>query len=158
MIERFCHSYLKNVKGPFKYYVIVGEWGQMLTFAYIVGGGVWQDAYVIKKYFLKKNIVKSRGSPAFMPMLVYILYAYVLTWLRNVYLAVDCAGSRLLRFALRRPRLLYFTPSSHIFYGFKNIKIEGRNSSAPPPGRFESHYDNGVRCTETPGCRVSYGL
>ena len=33
----------------------------MLTFAYIVGGWVWQDAYVIKKYFLKKNIVKSRN-------------------------------------------------------------------------------------------------
>ena len=39
-------------KGPIKYYIIKivgGRFNQMLMFAYIVSGWVWQDAYVIKK-------------------------------------------------------------------------------------------------------------
>ena len=39
----------------------MGGWGQMLMFAYIVGGWVWQDAYVIKKS-MKKNSEKEHGE------------------------------------------------------------------------------------------------
>ena len=45
-----------SIKGPFKYYIIKkvgGGLGQMLTFAYMVGEWVWQDAYVIKKSLKK---------------------------------------------------------------------------------------------------------
>ena len=37
-----------RIKEPFNYYVIkiVGDYGQMLTFAYMVGGWVRQDAYI----------------------------------------------------------------------------------------------------------------
>jgi len=49
--SRIRDTEAESYKGPFKYYVIkiVGGFDLMLTFAYIVGGWVWQNAYVITK-------------------------------------------------------------------------------------------------------------
>ena len=55
-VMKFCTNEI-CILGPFKYYVIkkVGGLGQMLMFAYMVSGWVWQDAYVIDKSLKKIN-------------------------------------------------------------------------------------------------------